>query len=177
MAGEAVFLLTPPTRLHRSYIGGMATQAPDSVQRIRAWKRILMWIMAGDAGNLPTCPKAATDEQSDGRKPDRDRVFQLWLVAHVGVRQSVALSANLDLRFRGQPAGIRYLLYYCFMRSACFSRLDMRATRAMTTLALHTGGHPAQVWSTYASVYTGRVAVEASRNRQIVLQNAKLGGR
>ena len=93
-----------------------------------------MGIVASQATQLPARAKAAAREQADGRKPDVDRIFQFGLIAHVRPGQTMALTAELNKRFRRKAAGIEDCVL--LPRS-----LDVRTAGAMAALTLYTGEH------------------------------------
>src|SRR5436305_15037404 len=124
---KTIFLLHSLAALHGSVIRGMTAQARLRVPGLRSRTSISVRIMAGQASDRLADPKTAAREQSNGRESHGNGVFEFGFFAHSRHRESMALSANSDLRPSRKTPGIDNLPSHLFLRAAVFGRLYMRA--------------------------------------------------
>jgi hypothetical protein len=113
---KTIFLLHSPAALHGSVIRGMTAQARLRVPGLRSRTSISVRIMAGQASDRLADPKTAAREQSNGRESHGNGVFEFGFFAHSRHRESMALSANGDLRPSRKPSWIDNLPSNLFLR-------------------------------------------------------------
>ena len=89
----------------------------------------------------------------------------------------MTLSANLHLDLRRKASRINNFPGYCLCGCASPRQHHVCAAGSVTSLASHAWFHARQIRPVHAQPYAGRVAVEASKDRSIVLWHPNLGKR
>ena len=107
MAGQTILFTRAVASGRRGGYIRMTRQASCVVEVIRARARVLMWIMAGRAGQLSTYAETPACHEADRREAHGDGIFQLGLGAETSGRWSaVALATDLDLSFSRETPGV-----------------------------------------------------------------------